>query len=259
MLIDGKKIAEQKYADLKKRVSRLSFEPLFCDILVGNNPASRQYVEMKAKAAERIGVTFLRAEFPEEIPEDVLIAQIQKINGTPRLAGLIVQLPLPERFNRVAVLDALDVPLDVDCLTSTNTAAFYSGTLTLTPPTPAAVLEVLDSVLVEKDLSKKIVVIGKGELVGRPVAHLLRQRGYNVHVIDRSTSEPETVAREAGILIAAAGRPGLVTASWVKPGGIVIDAGSAEQDGSIVGDVDAESVTPIAAFLSPTPGGGGPV
>lgn len=258
VIIDGKKIAKAILDDLAKRVARLPFKPVFCDVLVGDNPVSRQYVNQKRRTAEDIGMEFLPAEFPETISENVLVEEIQKISSTPHLTGLIVQLPLPQVFNRTRVLDAIELSLDVDCLHSHNLSAFYEHKPTFIPPTPAAVLAVLDSVF-ETDVTKKIVVVGQGELVGRPVAFMLRERGYAVVTVDRNSKEPERVAKQADVIITAAGSPGLITEAWVKPGSIVIDAGSAEQEGLILGDVDSASVKPIAGFFSPTPGGVGPV
>lgn len=258
MLIDGRALAKNIYNSLTKRVARLPFQPVFCDVLVGNDPASIQYVRMKARAAERLGIAFLHAEFPQSISESDLIEEITRLNTTPHLGGLIVQLPLPASCNRDIVLNAIDGRVDVDCLTHTNLNLFYSGKSILLPPTPAAVLAVLDSVL-SPDATPHCVVIGQGELVGRPVTYLLKARGWDVIEITTETLCPEQLASKADVIITATGRPGLLTKDWVKEGAIVIDAGTAENAGSIVGDVDSEAVASVASFLSPTPGGVGPV
>lgn len=260
MLIDGRVLAQYIYDSVAQRVALLPFKPVFCDVLVGTDPASAQYVRMKAKTAERLGITFLHAEFPDTISEQELIQNIRHLNTTHYLCGLIVQLPLPPSYNRQAILDTIDTRIDVDCLTTQNTQLFYTGNSRIIPPTPAAVLAVLDSVLPQADQpSKKCVVIGQGELVGRPVTCMLMSRGLEVNIITIHTENPERIASQADIVISATGSPGLVTSEWIKPGAIVIDAGTAENAGSIVGDVALESVLPIASFLSSTPGGVGPV
>lgn len=258
MLIDGKAIAKSIYADIAERVARLPFKPVFCDVLVGNDPASMQYVSMKAKTAERLGFSFLHADFPQPIDQAKLIFEIEKINATSNLAGLIVQLPLPSKFEKNAVLEAIDPRVDVDCLTQTNLDAFYTGSPYLVPPTPAAVVTLLDSVLTEA-ATKQYVVIGQGELVGRPVTHILKSRGYMVTIVDKDTPDAQSIAASADVVITATGKPGLITADWVKPEVIIIDAGTAESEGSIVGDVDSASVLPLVSYLSPVPGGVGPV
>lgn len=258
MIIDGRKISAQIKDKVRDKVSRLPFVPVFCDVLVGNDPVSLSYVNMKAKAAESLGMRFLRANFPADISKESLIAEIKKINLEPNLCGLIVQLPLPEHLQRDEVVDAIDVSVDVDCLNEKTLQSFYKGEKTLIPPTPGAVMAVLDSVL-ESGEGKKFVVVGQGELVGKPVVFLLKQRGFKVEIIDKATKDPAAVAFGADVLISATGVAGLVKKEWVKSGAIVIDAGTAESGGSIVGDVDFESVSKIASYISPVPGGVGPV
>ncbi len=258
MLIDGRAIAKTIYDSLAMRIARLPFKPVFCDVLVGAHPASVQYVRMKERAAERIGISFLQAEFPDTVTEEVLLQEIVRLNSTPHLCGLIVQLPLPASFNKQRVVDAIDGRVDVDCLTAQNAELFYAGKLSLTPPTPAAVLAVLDSVYTP-DSKPHCVVVGQGDLVGKPVIWLLRNRGWDVQEVTIETKNPEQLAVQADVIITATGKPGLITGSWVKPGAVVIDAGTAENAGTIVGDVDSETVAPLASFISPTPGGVGPV
>lgn len=258
MLIDGRAIAKEIYESLTARVAGLPFRPVFCDVLVGADPASAQYVRMKAKTAERLGIAFLHAEFPETILEADLKQEIIRLSATSHLSGLIVQLPLPRSFNRAEILNVIDSRVDVDCLTSRNLELFYSGNAAFVPPTPAAVLAVLDSVY-KPHLPAQCAVIGQGELVGGPVTYMLKQRGWGVSEITIETENPQQLTALADVIITATGRPSLVTAEWVKPGAVVIDAGTVENAGSIVGDVDGESVAPMVSFLSSTPGGVGPV
>ncbi len=258
MLIDGKKIAQNIYESVATRVEKLSFKPIFCDVLVGEDPASKQYVAMKARVAEKVGIEFLHAEFASNIQEDELIQNIIELSRRQNLCGLIVQLPLPAHFNRTRVLNSISPQVDVDCLSSNNLDLFYSGKASMLPPTPAAVLAVLDTVL-ENPNGKTFVVVGQGELVGKPVSYLLEARGYKVKRVVEATENPESVVKTGDVVISATGKPQFITASWIQPGAIVIDAGTAENAGSIVGDVETSSVSFVASYLSPTPGGVGPV
>lgn len=257
-IIDGKKIASEILGSIKSEIGKLPFVPVFCDVLVGNDPVSLSYVKIKGKTAEEAGLHFRLEQLPETISEPQLIEKIKSLNNEPNLCGLIVQLPLPAHINRQAVLDAIDTKLDVDCLGSPNTEKFYQQQLLLTPPTAAAVVALIDQ-LPENLKTGQFVVVGQGQLVGQPVAHLLKQKNYRVTIADKATASLATLTKTADVLISATGQPGLITQEFVKPGSAVIDAGTAELDGGIVGDVDFGSVKNIAGFITPVPGGVGPV
>lgn len=258
ILIDGRKLSRQILDNIKIEVPKLPFKPVFCDILVGNDPASAQYVRMKANKAEKVGFKFRQADFPADIKTADLVEEIKKIGSEPNMCGLITQLPLPPSLDKSAVLNAIDPAIDVDCIGRVNSERFYSGRPYIIFPTAAAVMALLDSV--GQDLSgKKIAVAGQGELVGKPVKFLLEQRGLAVEIVRRATVNPEEILKSADVIISAVGKPKLITAGKIKPGAIIIDAGTAESDGGIVGDVDTESVQNKAAYLSPVPGGVGPV
>ena len=174
------------------------------------------------------------------------------------MCGLIVQLPLPEHLDRQAVLDAIDPKIDVDCTGKINTDLFYHGKAYVEFPTAAAVMEILDNSN-DNLAGKKCLVIGYGQLVGRPVSFLLEQRGLKVDVARSKTENILELMKEADVIVSAVGKPKLVAGDKIKPGCIVIDAGTAESDGGIVGDVDFETVKDVAGFVSPVPGGVGPV
>lgn len=257
-IIDGKKIAQKILAELKEEVAALPFQPVFCDVLVGNNPVSAQYVRMKGKMAERIGMRFRKAEFPATITTKELTKEISSLNLEPYMSGLIVQLPLPTHIDKKTILNAIDPRIDVDCIGETNSNLFYSGKTYLKFPTAAAIMVILDSVGVELK-GKKVLVIGRGELVGRPVSFLLRQKGLNVRLAHSSTGDLPALIKTADVIISATGRSRLIKGDMIKPGSIVIDAGTSEQNGSIVGDVDLASVEKVSGLISPVPGGVGPV
>ena len=257
-IIDGRKIAKRIQDEIKIEVAKLPFTPVFCDVLVGDDPASKQYVGMKAKMAERLGFKFRGAGFPADISTTDLISEIKKISQEHNMCGLIVQLPLPEGFDKQAILDSIDPKIDVDCTGKVNTDLFYAGQAYVEFPTAAAVMELLDSAKVDFK-NKKCLVVGFGQLVGRPVSFLLEQRGLKVDVARSKTENILELMKEADVIVSAVGKSKLVTGDKIKPGAIIVDAGTSESDGGIVGDVDLESVKDVAGFISPVPGGVGPV
>jgi len=258
MVIDGRAIAKNILNDVANQVAELSFQPVFCDVLVGEDPASVQYVEMKANTAEQVGLKFRRANFPESITTEQLIREIKSISGEPNMCGLIVQLPLPAHIDRQAVLNAIDSKIDVDCIGQTNSDLFYSGRAYMEFPTAAAVMEILKQISIDYK-KQDFLVIGQGQLVGKPVSFLLKQRGCKIDVATSATKNTDELIKNADVIISAAGQPNLITGDKIKVGAIIIDAGTSEADSGIVGDVDFESVHDKASFVSPVPGGVGPV
>lgn len=258
MIIDGRKIASNIISNLKSEVAALPVQPVFCDILVGRNPVSAQYVDLKAKKAESIGIKFLRAEFKENIATADLIKEIQKLNQAENMCGLIVQLPLPPALDRRAVLDAIDPSIDVDCIGQSRSGKFYAGDLEIVPPTAAAVMQILESLRLDLK-TKNILILGQGALVGKPVTFLLQSRNLTVNIADINTTNTEELMQAADIIISGTGRPKLITVDKIKTGCVIVDAGTAEDGGEIVGDVDFESVKNVASAISPVPGGVGPV
>lgn len=258
MLIDGRKIAKELLQKVAEEVKALPFRPVFCDVLVGDDKVSAQYVGMKAKTAESLGISFQNSTHAKNISTADLVAEIKKLNQQKNLTGLIVQLPLPALIDKAAVLNSIRPEIDVDCTGEVNSRLFYENQGQLQFPTAAAVMALLDFTGVNfKD--KSVLVIGRGELVGRPVAHLLRSRGLEVSVAGRDTPNFQALLKSADVIVSAAGRAKLITADLIKPGCVIIDAGTSESGGGVVGDVDFESVFKVAGFLSPVPGGVGPV
>ncbi len=258
VIIDGKKIAEDILNEIKSEVEKLKFQPIFCDILVGDDPSSVQYVKMKAKTAERVGMKFLNANYPATISTEDLILEVKKLNAVPNLCGLIMQLPLPESISKQEVLDAIDPRIDVDCTGKVNTDLFYKGRAYMRYPTALAVMEALDSLEINFE-RKKFLVVGYGQLVGKPVNYLLEKRRLMVDVARSKTPDIFDLMKKADVIISAVGKPNLITGDKIKPGVVVIDAGTSEADGGVVGDVQFDSIKDIASFISPVPGGVGPV
>ncbi len=257
-IIDGRKIKEEILNELKAKVEALPFPPIFCDILVGDDPVSASYVRIKGKAAESIGIKFKVVNFPETVTTEEIVNEIDNLNRVPLMSGIIVQLPLPSIINTQTVLGAIDSKLDVDCLGSINSTNFYDDKGGIGYPTALACMKLLDSLNLDlKD--KKIAVIGRGKLVGLPVTHILESRGFKVNVVHSQTENSEEIILNADVIITATGRSKSITGDMVKEGVVIIDAGTSEDNGAVVGDVDIESVEGKASFVSPTPGGVGPV
>ncbi len=267
-IIDGRKLRGEILADVKKEVAKLSFTPVFCDVLVGNDPASLQYVEMKAKTAEMVGIHFHRAAFPASISTADLIKEIKTLNKIKNMCGIIIQLPLPASIDKQAILDSIDPHLDVDCLGTLASNKFYNdydSQKDLAYPTALACMALLDSI--NLDLKGKIIVVlGQGALVGKPVSALLQYRHLTYLAVNSKTENKEHLLKQADIVVSGIGRGKYITGNMIKLGAVLIDAGTSEEvnvpqgvKGSIVGDVDLESVKNIASYVSPVPGGVGPV
>jgi len=257
-IIDGRKIRDNILAEVKYGVGKLAFTPIFCDVLIGDDPVSIQYINMKAKVAESLGIHFHHAEFSKDISTDDLVKEIEKLNLIPNMCGLIVQLPLPPSLDKDKVLNAIATNIDVDCLGKNASEIFYNGNISIGFPTSLACMAIIDSLNIDLT-GKKIVVFGQGMLVGRPVTYLLRSRGLDVSIINRKVENKDELIKNADILISATGQGKYITGAMIKDGSIIVDAGTSESTGGIVGDVDLDSVKGIAGFVSPVPGGVGPV
>lgn len=259
-IIDGKKLQIQILKKVKDEVASLPFVPVFCDVLVGEDKVSTQYVRMKARMGEGIGINFYNANFLVSVTTEELVKEIKLLNKVPNMSGIIVQLPLPPHINQRIVLDAIDPHLDIDCLGSTASAKFYKGenTAGIGFPTAFACMALLDSLNLELK-SKKIVVMGQGELVGKPVVALLHLRGLNPTIIISQTENTEQLLKEADVVISGIGHGRFIQGDMIKNGVVIIDAGTSESNSAIVGDVDLESVREVAGYVSPVPGGVGPV
>ena len=274
-IIDGRKLRGEILSKVKKEVAELSFAPVFCDVLVGNDPASIQYVKMKARTAELVGIKFHNANFLGDITTDELVKEIKILNAIPNMCGIIVQLPLPEHIDQQKVFDAIDPHLDVDCLGTLASEKFYNNydsQTDLAYPTALACMAVLDSLNLNLK-GKIIVVLGQGLLVGKPVTALLGYRGLAYLPVTSKTENKEYLLQQADIVISGIGKGKYITGNMIKYGAVVIDAGTSESlepsslggrptgelNSAIVGDVDLASVKNIASFVSPVPGGVGPV
>lgn len=260
VVFDGNKMKKELLRSIAQKVAALPYAPLFTDILIGDDPVNIKYVEMKKRVAQKLGFAYKDVTFLEQTSEAEIIAEIQKLNTTPHMAGIIVQLPLPPRFNKDAILNAVAPGLDVDVLGDKASEQFYSGKGKLVLPTAHAVMKILEASGVDL-YAKKILILGQGPLVGKPVAYLLAQKSIAFDVVVRQTlaEEKAKLLKNADVIISAMGVPNAILGDMVKEGVVIIDAGTSEMEGSIVGDVHFDSVSPKASFITPSPGGVGPV
>ncbi|MEK7588936.1 MAG: bifunctional 5,10-methylenetetrahydrofolate dehydrogenase/5,10-methenyltetrahydrofolate cyclohydrolase [Patescibacteria group bacterium] len=258
ILIDGKKISEEILGEVKKEIETLPFQPVFCDVLVGHDFASEKYVKMKAQVAERIGMKFQNASFPESITNKELVQEIEELNKVENMCGIIVQLPLPSSLDTRIVLDAINPSFDVDALGNENSRKFYAGEKSLGLPTALACMYILESLRLDLN-NLNIVVLGQGELVGKPVSALLTQKGYKHVTLRSKTENKDDILKNADVIISGIGRGAYIKGDMIKKGAVIIDAGTSESGAGLVGDVDLESVREVAGCVSPVPGGVGPV
>nr|WP_269148375.1 tetrahydrofolate dehydrogenase/cyclohydrolase catalytic domain-containing protein [Rhizorhabdus dicambivorans] len=236
--------------------------PTLAAVLVGDDPASRIYVRRKIEQCRKVGLGSIEHRHGADCSEAELLALIDRLNRDPKVHGILVQLPLPPQIDSAKVLDAIDPMKDVDGFHPVNVGRLSTGTGGLIPCTPMGCMMLLQSELPELR-GKSAVVIGKSNIVGKPVALLLLEQGCTVTVCNRHTVNLPDLCRQADIIVAAAGRAGLVRGDWVKPGAVIIDVGinrivGPDGKGGIVGDVTAEEIGHAAAF-TPVPGGVGPM
>lgn len=265
--IDGKAFAVGLRADIKEKVTQLKAEhgvtPGLAVVLVGEDPASQVYVRNKGKQTEEAGMRSFEFKFATTVSENELLAKVAELNENPDVHGILVQLPLPSHINETAVINAISPEKDVDGFHVINSGKLATGQQSMVPCTPKGCLMLLKDVL--GDLSgKHAVVIGRSNIVGKPMAHLLLKESCTVTIVHSRTVDVPAECLRADIVVAAVGRPNMVKGDWLKPGAVVIDVGinrieTAEGKTKLVGDVDFESAVKVAAAITPVPGGVGPM
>jgi methylenetetrahydrofolate dehydrogenase (NADP+) / methenyltetrahydrofolate cyclohydrolase len=255
-LMDGKALAARVRAEVAEEVRELG-ELGLATVLVGDDPASDVYIRLKHKAAEEAGIRALDKRLPAETSEAEILELVAVLNEDEAIDGILVQTPLPDHMDEIAVTDAVTAEKDVDGFNPLNTGRLYRGRPTLVPATAAGVMRLLDEY--EVPLSgRHAVVVGRSDRVGKPLAHLLLGRNATVTVCHSRTTELADHTRGADVLVVAVGRAGLVSAGMVKSGGVVVDVGMNRGDEGLVGDVDP-AVAERAAYFTPVPGGVGPM
>jgi methylenetetrahydrofolate dehydrogenase (NADP+)/methenyltetrahydrofolate cyclohydrolase len=261
-IIDGKQIAGRVRAQVKADVERYVTEhgepPGLATILVGDDAASRIYVSGKQKACAEAGINSIGHELPSTVSAVELRELIAELNASPEVDGILLQLPLPDQLDAAVITALIDPRKDVDGLTPTNAGLLAQGSPALVPATPAGVIELLKTSETPLE-GAEAVIVGRSELVGRPLTFLLMGENATVTICHSRTRDLAGTCRRADVLVAAAGRPALVGAGMVKPGATVIDVGINRTADGLVGDVDFEAVRPVARAITPVPGGVGPM
>lgn len=262
-IIDGKALAQKKQADLAQKVEKLKADkgivPGLVVILVGDNPASQVYVRNKERSAKKVGFLSETVRLSDAISEEELIAVIEQYNDDNRFHGILVQLPLPSHINDKRILLAIDPKKDVDGFHPMNTGHLWNGRPVMVPCTPAGIMEMFREYNVDLE-GKNAVIIGRSNIVGKPMAQLLLDKNATVTLTHSRTRHLSKITSQADILIVAIGRGHFVTKEFVKEGAVVIDVGmNRDDDGKLIGDVKYDEVEPIASFITPVPGGVGPM
>ncbi|MDB8438880.1 bifunctional methylenetetrahydrofolate dehydrogenase/methenyltetrahydrofolate cyclohydrolase FolD [Turicibacter sanguinis] len=262
-IIDGKKVSEDLREDLKvqteKFVEETGIQPHLVVVIVGNNPASMTYVRNKKRSCEAVGFKSTVIELADTITEADLLAQIDVLNQDDSVHGILVQLPLPKHINEDHIISAIDVKKDVDGFHPYQVGCLASGLDSLKPCTPAGVIELLKAYDIEIE-GRHAVIIGRSHIVGKPLVQLLLEENATVTVCHSRTQNLSMLTQMADILIVAIGRPHFVTADMVKEGAVVVDVGINRLEiGKLVGDVDFDTVEPKASYITPVPGGVGPM
>ena len=263
VLMDGKLVSEKTRENIKSEVERLKNEfnrtPGLAVIVVGDDPASAVYVRNKHKACLAVGMNSYQIALPATISQDELISKIEELNADSLVDGILVQLPLPAHISEIAVTRAILPEKDVDAFHSENVGKIMIGKYDFLPCTPAGIVRLLDFYNISVE-GKSCVVIGRSNIVGKPMALLLLERNGTVTVCHSKTKNLAEITKSADIIIVAIGKPRFLTADMVKAGAVIVDVGiNRGDDGKLVGDVDFEAVSEVASYITPVPGGVGPM
>jgi len=262
-LIDGKSLAKKVQSTVSTEVAQLkqvkNIVPGLAVILIGDDPASHAYVKMKAKACENVGFYSITHNMPDTISQDEIIATIEMMNSNPRIDGILVQLPLPKHVDTDKILEVIDPKKDVDGFHAYNVGRLVTGLDSFVACTPLGVMKMFEEYNIDLQ-GQDVCVVGASNIVGKPMASLLLNAEATVTVTHIFTKDLKAHTSKADIVVVGVGVPGLIKADMVKEGAIVIDIGiNRTEDGSLVGDVDFENVSPKCSYITPVPGGVGPM
>ena len=259
IILDGKKLRDKIFEDLKTKLDKMEKKPTLAVILVGENPASQIYVRNKKKTAEKLGINSISIEYPSDITESELLQKIEELNNDENVTAILVQLPLPAHIDKNKVIDKILPQKDVDGLTPYNLGKLFSGEEPYVYPcTPKGILLLLDEYNIELE-GRHVVVVGRSNLVGKPVAQLLLKRNATVTMCHSHTKNLANITKTADIVVSAVGK-NVIGEKMLKSNCVVVDVGIfRDENGKISGDVDFENVSKVAAYISPVPGGVGPM
>jgi methylenetetrahydrofolate dehydrogenase (NADP+)/methenyltetrahydrofolate cyclohydrolase len=259
MIMDGKALAKKIREGIAEEVALLKEKPCLAVVLVGGDPASKVYVSHKEKACEKAGMISRNIQLPGDATQNEVLSIVRELNEDAGVHGVLVQLPLPSQVDENAVIQAIDPAKDVDGFHPFNSGLLYAGTPRFTPCTPKGIIRLLKEYKVDLE-GKNAVVVGRSNIVGKPIASLLLRENATVTVCHSRTSNIGEVTRQADVLVVAVGKPRMVTADMVKEGAVVVDVGvNRLPEGKLCGDVDFDAVKDKANLITPVPGGVGPM
>lgn len=260
VIIDGKKLAEKIYAEVALETAKLARKPCLAAVLVGDDPASHIYVRNKEGDCKKCGIESRRYDLPADTPQERLLALIDELNRDDDVDGILVQLPLPEQIDENAVIQAISPDKDVDAFHPLNVGKMVTGGPVFQPCTPAGIMEMFREYGISLD-GKNCVVVGRSNIVGKPMGLLMLRENATVTYCHSRTRDLAELTRKADILVVAVGRPGLITGDMIKPGAVVIDVAINRnpETGKLTGDVVFSDAEKVASFITPVPGGVGPM
>jgi methylenetetrahydrofolate dehydrogenase (NADP+)/methenyltetrahydrofolate cyclohydrolase len=257
-IIDGNFQSDVLRQQIASEVSKMPIKPRLAVVLVGSNTASQIYVKIKMKRAQEVGIETELHTFEEDISNEQILSSIDNLNQDIRIHGILVQMPLPTHIDKAAVLNEISPDKDVDGFSPINVGLLYSQKPMFIPCTPLGIMHLIKSI--KTNLSGlNVAIVGRSNIVGRPVAELLLQSDCTVTILHSKTQNIERICKESDLIVAAAGCPKMITRDHIKPGAIVIDVGITKVDSQIVGDVDFNDVIDLVSHITPVPGGVGPM
>lgn len=257
VILDGRKLSEKILNKIKKEIKNRHLKLTLAVILVGENPVSKMYVSKKQKACEKVGINFKLFRFSARISSQKLKLEIRKITKNKKISGIIVQLPLPKKINSQEILNLIPVKKDVDVLSEKNTLT-RQGLVKVLPPVVSGINHFLKEYRISLK-GKNIVIVGAGKLVGKPASEWFFSKKVRVSAVDKSTKNIPSLTKKADIIITGVGKPNLIKGDMVKKGVVIVDAGTSFYKGKLTGDVDFKSISKKAKYITPVPGGVGPM
>lgn len=257
-IMNGKELSIQIEEEIKLSIKSCMIRPSLAVIQIGDNEASNTYIRNKEKACEKVGIYFRHFKFDDTTPELTIINKIKELNNDEYVNGIMIQLPIPDKYNEKRLLNTIINTKDVDGLTDINTGRLINGRKSITPCTPLGIMTLLSNYKVNLE-GKDVVIVGKGRLVGKPLMGLMLNEGATVTVCHSRSKDLKKYTKDADIIIVACGVKGLITGDMVKPDVIIVDVGINVENGKLYGDVDFDSVKDKASLITPVPGGVGPM
>ncbi len=259
IIISGKLTQQKVLDDIAQQIKDNNYTPKLAVVYVGDDKASSVYVNNKRKACDKVGIKSEIIEMPECTTEEQLLQEIDRLNNDDEVNGILVQLPLPKHIDESKVIFAIDYKKDVDCFHPINTGALFSGIGEVIPCTPGGIMRMLDEYNIDVE-GKNAVVIGRSEIVGKPMAHLLLEKNATITICHSRTKDLKAMTKQADILIVAIGKANFIDETYVKSGVVVIDVGiNRDENNKLTGDVDFDAVSQVANAITPVPGGVGPM